>query len=530
MFNLQKEPFLVVVVLLLMAGAGTTQEIVFDPDSLNFGEVAIGTGGEPEGNQQVTLRNEGDLATTVWMVSVNPPELSEQFGLLMPAVAEARAAIRSILNAKWSFYQDYGEDPNTVAELRELGYLELDEALLDQWTFWLIGSNPVTEIEAVSTYRMPDGEGHVVLYDPETGSFYGYGEVAGLRLAAGESLPLTATFTPDSTQELTAELQVWWGDGEHCASIFATDSGYYADPIEVSPVSLDFGDVLLGERSALELVIRNTGRHFLECELEFQSDGFTIHDQIVDDVVNTILDIWTTAIRFNRERGEDPSSVEELVSEGYIQISEEVGRKWTFHLIGMNPIAQIEAVSTRELMQGAGHVMIFDLFSRRFTGFGHTHGDYHDTRIAVGREARLMVSFWPDEEGRVDAELTITAHVYQYIYSYDEEESIHISGNAVLAVSDVGKGLAPKAFSLSPAYPNPFNSNTSVTCLIPQAGWSDFRLLDIQGRSLGSWRSWIGTPGTRRIMVDGRGLAPGIYLLCLQHGGRTASTKLVLVK
>ena len=89
--------------------------------------------------------------------------------------SDAQATIGAIYNSVKMYRQDYGEDPNSVEELQELEYLEVDEGTLRQWTFTLIGSNPVTQIEAVSTAEMKGGAGHVVLYDVETGRFTGYG-------------------------------------------------------------------------------------------------------------------------------------------------------------------------------------------------------------------------------------------------------------------------------------------------------------------------------------------------------------------
>ena len=51
----------------------------------------------------------------------------------------------------------------------------MDEGTLRHWSFTLIGSDPITQIEGVSTSEMKGGAGHVVLFDVETGRFTGYG-------------------------------------------------------------------------------------------------------------------------------------------------------------------------------------------------------------------------------------------------------------------------------------------------------------------------------------------------------------------
>lgn len=89
--------------------------------------------------------------------------------------SDAQATIGAVYNSVKMYRQDYGEDPTSVEELQELEYLEIDEGTERQWTLSLIGSNPVNQIEAISTAEMKGGAGHVVLFDVQTGRFTGYG-------------------------------------------------------------------------------------------------------------------------------------------------------------------------------------------------------------------------------------------------------------------------------------------------------------------------------------------------------------------
>ena len=89
--------------------------------------------------------------------------------------SDAQATIGAIYNSTKMYLQDYGQDPTSVEELEEQEYLEMDEGTLRQWAFTLIGSDPVSQIEGISTSEMKGGAGHVVLFDVETGKFSGYG-------------------------------------------------------------------------------------------------------------------------------------------------------------------------------------------------------------------------------------------------------------------------------------------------------------------------------------------------------------------
>lgn len=89
--------------------------------------------------------------------------------------SDAQSTIGAIYNASKMYRQDLGMDPGSVEELEELEYFEMDDGTLRQWTFTLIGADPITQIEAISTSEMRGGAGHPVVFDVETGKFSGYG-------------------------------------------------------------------------------------------------------------------------------------------------------------------------------------------------------------------------------------------------------------------------------------------------------------------------------------------------------------------
>jgi len=89
--------------------------------------------------------------------------------------SDAQATIGAIYNACKMYYQDTSEDPTDIQQLEDLGYLDIDEATKKQRSFSIIGSDPITQIEAVSLPEMKGGAGHVVTFNVETGIFEGYG-------------------------------------------------------------------------------------------------------------------------------------------------------------------------------------------------------------------------------------------------------------------------------------------------------------------------------------------------------------------
>ncbi|MBL7191945.1 prepilin-type N-terminal cleavage/methylation domain-containing protein [bacterium] len=89
--------------------------------------------------------------------------------------SDAMATIGAIYNSCKMYYQDHSEDAADVDILQEQGYLEIDPSTLKQWNFTVIGSNPITQIEAISLPDMRGGAGRRVTYNVETGIFEGYG-------------------------------------------------------------------------------------------------------------------------------------------------------------------------------------------------------------------------------------------------------------------------------------------------------------------------------------------------------------------
>ncbi len=90
--------------------------------------------------------------------------------------SEAKSVIGSISNAADMFYQTRGQYPGDVEELEREGLLELKPSIKRNWIFEL---QLPTTITATSTAEMEGGEGHIIYYDRELGSFSGYGTKDG---------------------------------------------------------------------------------------------------------------------------------------------------------------------------------------------------------------------------------------------------------------------------------------------------------------------------------------------------------------
>lgn len=97
-----------------------------------------------------------------------------------PAIKPLIGEFRKINDAIMGYRTENSEDASSVEYLERTGFLDLDPDLKSQWWYSLIGSNPVSQIEAISSNSHPEGAGHVLLYDFQSGEFLGYGMDKGI--------------------------------------------------------------------------------------------------------------------------------------------------------------------------------------------------------------------------------------------------------------------------------------------------------------------------------------------------------------
>ncbi len=94
------------------------------------------------------------------------------------------------------------------------------------------------------------------------------------------------------------------------------------------------------------------------------------------------------------------------------------------------------------------------------------------------------------------------------------------------------KGKAVVAgFTVSQAYPNPFDKQTSISYRIPQDGWVTIQITDLNDRVLKIW-SENKSKGYQVLIWDGvddsdNHLPAGMYFCSLQYNGRTETRKIL---
>ena len=93
-----------------------------------------------------------------------------------------------------------------------------------------------------------------------------------------------------------------------------------------------------------------------------------------------------------------------------------------------------------------------------------------------------------------------------------------------------GPEEAPQTLQLLPAYPNPFRSEVTVPFIVERAGTVRLAVYDILGRQVSVLIDGEVAAGTHTALIDGQGLAAGVYLVVFESEGERRSQKILLMR
>lgn len=102
-------------------------------------------------------------------------------------------------------------------------------------------------------------------------------------------------------------------------------------------------------------------------------------------------------------------------------------------------------------------------------------------------------------------------------------------GDVLTGVDGSGQ-LTPSAFAVSPAYPNPFNSSTTIEYAIPNKGDVAIGVYSILGQQVAALTESCRSPGTYRFSLDASYLSSGMYAIVLSFPRTTRFQWVMLVR
>ena len=150
---------------------------------------------------------------------------------------------------------------------------------------------------------------------------------------------------------------------------------------------------------------------------------------------------------------------------------------------------------------------------------------------------KWMVSDQPNGSNRFDHQVIDSGGPYDGLYM----NGIHAATDFVSYRVFAGKILSdvpdtvddeelPNVFVLDQNIPNPFNPVTNITYHIPERGYVELTVFNVQGQEIMKLVDNIVEPGAHNVSFNGEGLSSGIYIYLLEAGGITQTCKMLLIK
>ena len=123
-----------------------------------------------------------------------------------------------------------------------------------------------------------------------------------------------------------------------------------------------------------------------------------------------------------------------------------------------------------------------------------------------------------------------TAPAYSYVKVSVFLESEIIEATIGSEYQTVGAEDRPRSLNLSPAYPNPFNPNATISFSLDQTEPVILTVHNMQGQEVATLIDGMKETGEHRVDFDGAGLASGVYSYTLQVGSFNQTKTFTLLK
>jgi hypothetical protein len=147
--------------------------------------------------------------------------------------------------------------------------------------------------------------------------------------------------------------------------------------------------------------------------------------------------------------------------------------------------------------------------------------------IPVGESLEVLLLVRPDSQQGSESEFFGNAR----IRSNSCPDSIdEIPVTALALAADEPPASAVQKFALHPAFPNPFNAETTLRFDLAQAEFVTLNLYDISGRLVRTLSAELFAAGSHAYKLSLHDSPSGVYLLSLQSTSFSAAQKVVLLK
>ena len=150
----------------------------------------------------------------------------------------------------------------------------------------------------------------------------------------------------------------------------------------------------------------------------------------------------------------------------------------------------------------------------------------HGNDFSIDLTDDALVAEYNTSENQTTLVVVVPGSDELFSYSGDFEIVDMIVANS----SDRVNTSIVKGFSLSQAYPNPFNPTTSMMLAIPEAGNVSVQVYNIMGQVVATLASGYMDANTYTLTWDASDVSSGMYFVKAESAGTVTTQKLVLMK
>ena len=171
-------------------------------------------------------------------------------------------------------------------------------------------------------------------------------------------------------------------------------------------------------------------------------------------------------------------------------------------------------------------------------------GSMHEREATLGEtvtDGMLHLSYLLDHDAGTAVQMEGVATLNEFIYQRIPVDSIatmplmpnlpiHADSTGFNTVREPSVAAVPSDVRLYAAYPNPFNSSTTIAFDLPQRSEVDLIVYDLLGRRVATLVSGIMSPGRHVHAWKADGLASGIYFVTLESPDARQVQKIMLLR
>ena len=152
------------------------------------------------------------------------------------------------------------------------------------------------------------------------------------------------------------------------------------------------------------------------------------------------------------------------------------------------------------------------------------HGD--DFKVKMTEQALIADYLTSGNETRLLIVTPETDELFSYSGDFEITELIVANSHAEVSAS---LPLAD-SFSLSQAYPNPFNPTTTMTLIMPVSSDITLEVYNLLGQVVSTFASGYRQAGTYSFTWDATDAASGVYFITLSASDTRLTQKVILLK